>query len=222
MSASSPFGSSPAPASNKIKPKQSKTAPKKRKAPVIAADEGPRRRSGRIAGLEADGDALKAKVEEEEKEREILRVVNRKERGKVMDVGKMVEDTPEDEIKDMVGTFFFYKIIISLQLLTTVKQERYLQSIAELSNPRTYPAETVSAREAYADSDTVPSEVQRLKDAFKDMSLKGNTKVTSERVFSMCVHPEKTKTLVLVGDKYGQLGMYVFFFFFWHLRVEDG
>lgn len=113
MSASSPFGSSPAPASsNKTKPKlkQSKTAPKKRKAPVIAADEGPRRRSGRIAGLEADGDALKAKVEEEEKEREILRVVNRKERGKVMDVGKMVEDTPEDEIKDMVGTFFFTKL----------------------------------------------------------------------------------------------------------------
>lgn len=70
----------------------------------------------------------------------------------------------------------------------------------------------MSAQEAYADSDTVPSEVQRLKDAFKDMSLKGNTKVTSERVFSMCVHPEKTKTLVLVGDKYGQLGMYVFFF----------
>lgn len=70
---------------------------------MIAADEGPRRRSGRIAGLEADGDAFKAKVEEEEKEREILRVVSRKEREQVMDVGKMVEDTPEDEIKDMVG-----------------------------------------------------------------------------------------------------------------------
>lgn len=185
--ASSPFGSSPAPTSNKTKPKP-KPAPKKRKAAaVIAVDEGPRRRSGRIAGLEADGDAFKAKVEEEEKEREILRVVSRKEREKVMDVGKMVEDTPEDEIKDM---------------------EKYLQSIAELSNPRTYPAGTVSAREAYADSDTVPSEVQRLKDAFKDMSLKGNTKVTNERVFSMCVHPEKTKTLVLVGDKYGQLGIW--------------
>ncbi|OXH27256.1 WD repeat-containing protein [Cryptococcus neoformans] len=187
---SSPFGSSPAPTSNKTKkPKQPKpAAPKKRKAAVVAADEGPRRRSGRIAGLEADGDAFKAKVEEEEKEREILRVVSRKEREQVMDVGKMVEDTLEDEIKDM---------------------EKYLQSIAELSNPRTYPAETVSAHEAYADSDTaVPLEVQRLKDAFKDMSLKGNTKVTNERVFSMCVHPEKTKTLVLVGDKYGQLGIW--------------
>lgn len=72
---------------------------------MIAVDEGPRRRSGRIAGLEADGDAFKAKVEEEEKEREILRVVSRKEREKVMDVGKMVEDTPEDEIRDMVCTF---------------------------------------------------------------------------------------------------------------------
>lgn len=74
---------------------------------MIAADEGPRRRSGRIAGLEADGDAFKAKVEEEEKEREILRVVSRKEREQVMDVGKMVEDTPEDEIKDMVGGVAF-------------------------------------------------------------------------------------------------------------------
>lgn len=115
LSASSPFGSSPAPASNKTKPKP-KTAPKKRKAPVIAADEGPRRRSGRIAGLEADGDALKAKVEEEEKEREILRVVNRKERGKVMDVGEMVEDTPEDEIKDMVGTLQNYLFVTTHQL----------------------------------------------------------------------------------------------------------
>lgn len=77
---------------------------------MVAADEGPRRRSGRIAGLEADGDAFKAKVEEEEKEREILRVVSRKEREQVMDVGKMVEDTLEDEIKDMVGgvPFFFF------------------------------------------------------------------------------------------------------------------
>lgn len=82
---------------------------------MIAADEGPRRRSGRIAGLEADGDAFKAKVEEEEKEREILRVVSRKEREQVMDVGKMVEDTLEDEIKDMVGgvPFFFVYIITS-------------------------------------------------------------------------------------------------------------
>jgi hypothetical protein len=39
------------------------------------------------------------------------------------------------------------------------------------------------------------------------MTLRANTKVTSERVFSMVVHPEKRKSLVLVGDKYGQLGM---------------
>lgn len=88
---------------------------------MIAADEGPRRRSGRIAGLEADGDAFKAKVEEEEKEREILRVVSRKEREQVMDVGKMVEDTPEDEIKDMVGGVAFCLIITS-------KETRYQQA----------------------------------------------------------------------------------------------
>lgn len=46
-----------------------------------------------------------------------------------------------------------------------------------------------------------------MKSAFKGMSLRANAKVTSERVFSMIVHPEPTKTVVLVGDKYGQLGM---------------
>lgn len=91
---------------------------------MIAADEGPRRRSGRIAGLEADGDAFKAKVEEEEKEREILRVVSRKEREQVMDVGKMVEDTPEDEIKDMVGGVPFLLFVY----IITSKETRYQQA----------------------------------------------------------------------------------------------
>lgn len=44
------------------------------------------------------------------------------------------------------------------------------------------------------------------------MELRGNAKVTNDRVFSMVVHPDKRKDLVFVGDKYGSLGMYVFFY----------
>jgi len=51
--------------------------------------------------------------------------------------------------------------------------------------------------------------VTRLKDQFKDMELRGNAKVTNDRVFSMAVHPSPTKDLVFVGDKYGSVGMYV-------------
>jgi len=47
----------------------------------------------------------------------------------------------------------------------------------------------------------------RLKDQFKDMELRGNAKVTNDRVFSMVVHPDKSKDLLFVGDKYGSLGM---------------
>ncbi|WVR00348.1 hypothetical protein IAU59_007491 [Kwoniella sp. CBS 9459] len=175
--------SRPSSTASRAKPKPN---PKKRKAFEVI-DEGPRRRSGRLAGLEADGEALKVKLEEEEKEREVLRIVSRKERDRVMDIGKMVEDAPEAEIKDL---------------------EKYLSAIAISPAPRKFPSTATSAKEAYADNDSVPTEVQRLKFAFKNMELKANAKVTSERVFSMIVHPERTKNLVFVGDKYGQLGVW--------------
>lgn len=61
-------------------------------------------------------------------------------------------------------------------------------------------------------------ELTRLKDQFKDMELRGNAKVTNDRVFSMVVHPDASKDLVFVGDKYGSLGMYVGFrWFSWML-----
>ncbi|WWD19513.1 hypothetical protein CI109_103974 [Kwoniella shandongensis] len=185
-----PSGSSKIPfarASPKPKAKPSSSSNKRKAHTVVAADDGPRRRSGRLAGLEADGETLRVKLEEEEKEREILRVVNRKERERVMEVGKMVEDGDKDEIDDL---------------------ERYFRSISLLSNPRTYPTTSNSSKESYAEPDSVPVEVQRLKDAFKGMTLKANAKVTNDRVFSMVVHPERTKSLVLVGDKYGQLGIW--------------
>ncbi|WVR07792.1 hypothetical protein IAU60_004835 [Kwoniella sp. DSM 27419] len=184
-----PTGSSKIPFA-RASPKPSRAAkPTKRKATPTVADDGPRRRSGRLAGLEADGEALKVKLEEEEKEREVLRIVSRKERERVMDVGKMVEDAEDGEIRDL---------------------ESYLKEVSLRDNPRQLPDPTSSAQECYADTDpaTVSAEVQRLKSAFKNMELKANAKVTGDRVFSMLVHPEPTKTLVLVGDKYGQLGIW--------------
>ena len=78
-----------------------------------------------------------------------------------------------------------------------------------MSNPRRFPEASTSAVEAYAEKDTLPAEVERLKSAFKGMTLRANAKVTADRVFSMVVHPERNKTLVMAGDKQGILGMYV-------------
>ncbi|WVQ84906.1 hypothetical protein IAT38_007069 [Cryptococcus sp. DSM 104549] len=178
-------GSSPAPASDRSKSKPKPSS--KRKAPAPPSGEGPRRRSGRIAGLEADGETLRKIQEEDARAVEVQRVVNRKEREKVMDVAKMSEDATDEENKDM---------------------EKFLSSMAETPVPRPYPSEATTAKEAYADKETASVELQRLKGAFTNMSLKANTKVTNERVFSMTVHPEKKKTLVFVGDKYGQLGIW--------------
>lgn len=72
-------------------------------------------------------------------------------------------------------------------------------------NPRSYPADSSAT---YADSDTPSAALASLKAAFKGVSLKANVKITPERVFSMAVHPEKTKDLVFVGDKRGMLGIW--------------
>jgi hypothetical protein len=169
------------------KPKPApRKATKKRAAETVL--EGPRRRSGRIAGLEADGPALAARAEEEARVVEAQRVISRKLREQVMPLATMVEEdeTPAELVPEL---------------------EALLKDVAEKPVPRVYPAASTGAKEAYADSDTAPAEVARLKAAFSNMTLRANTKVTSERVFSMVVHPEKRKSLVLVGDKYGQLGM---------------
>ena len=82
-------GRAPAPIA---KPKASTT--KKRKAAVVH-DEGPRRRSGRLAGIEATVEEVAKREEEEEKEREVLRVINKRIRDQEMTVGEMMdEDSP--------------------------------------------------------------------------------------------------------------------------------
>lgn len=50
--------------------------------------------------------------------------------------------------------------------------------------------------------------VAELRQKFSSMAIKKYAKVTSDRVFSMVIHPDPTKTLVFVGDKTGQLGIW--------------
>jgi hypothetical protein len=75
----------------------------KRKAPAVKADEGPRRRSGRLAGIEATAEEIQKREEAEEVEREIIRVVNRKIRDQVMDLDKMVEDSSPNTAEELVS-----------------------------------------------------------------------------------------------------------------------
>lgn len=78
------------------------SAPKKRKAPIVH-EEGPRRRSGRLAGIEATAEEVAKRDEEDEKEREVLRVMNKKIRDQVMSVESMVEDSSPCTARELVG-----------------------------------------------------------------------------------------------------------------------
>lgn len=75
---------------------------KKRKSTPAPVDREPRRRSGRLAGLEASAEEVQVKLEEEEKEREALRVVNRRVREVEMSLGEMVD---EGDVGVLVGPF---------------------------------------------------------------------------------------------------------------------
>ena len=59
--------------------------------------------ASRIAGIEATSEQLEERAKEEEKEREIIRIVNRKTRDQVMELEKMVEEASEAEARDLVG-----------------------------------------------------------------------------------------------------------------------
>lgn len=82
-----------------------------------------------------------------------------------------------------------------------------MKDVAGRPNPRRFPAASTSGSEAYAEKEGLSTEVERLRAEFKGMTLRANAKVTTDRVFSMCVHPERSKTLVFAGDKQGLLGM---------------
>ncbi|BEI90683.1 uncharacterized protein CcaverHIS019_0307530 [Cutaneotrichosporon cavernicola] len=187
-------------------PKPKPAATRKRKAPPAKVEREPRRRSGRIAGLEADGYEAALKQAVEEKAVEEARVRDRRPRRQMMPIAEMhEEDLPpvkaEDESEEA-------KVERAREEERAKELEAFLTDIAEKKAARTFPSMKDSAHDAYADADALPAEVARLKDAFKGMVLSANAKVTTERVFSMVVHPEPTKNLVLVGDKYGQLGIW--------------
>lgn len=84
-----------------------------------------------------------------------------------------------------------------------------MEAFSQGEIPRQLPDEWTSATDAYADLEPKKQadEVTRLKEQFKNMELRGNAKVTNDRVFSMVVHPDNMRDLVFVGDKYGCLGM---------------
>ena len=102
-----PVASSTTSKSKLAKPSSSTPAKKRKQPPAkTKIDDGPRRRSGRLAGLEATAEEVAKKEEEDEKEREILRVINKKTRDQVMDLQAMVDDSSPSEAGELVSVFF--------------------------------------------------------------------------------------------------------------------
>lgn len=143
------------------------------------------RKSSRILGLTATSEEDLKKVQQAAEEEKIALAEERREakkaRGKQMKLEAMIDDKKyesEESIAKLNETFAV---------------------VSKASNRRVIPE---------AGSDRAgDKEDERLKEKFQGVRLKAYAKVTNERVYSMVVHPEPTKSLVFVGDKRGQLGM---------------
>lgn len=72
----------------------------------MKVEEGPRRRSGRLLGMEATEEVLQERAIEEEKKMEEIRIINRKTRDQVMKLGDMLEDAEEGEKESLVSYLF--------------------------------------------------------------------------------------------------------------------
>ena len=58
------------------------------------------------------------------------------------------------------------------------------------------------------DRDQKDPAIAELKALLSKMVIRSRAKVTQDRVYSMAYHPERTKDLIFVGDKHGQLGIW--------------
>ncbi|KAL7415987.1 WD40-repeat-containing domain protein [Mrakia frigida] len=160
---------------------------KKRKSiPSVKSEAGPRRSSSRLLGLEADSEVVKRKAEEDA----AIAYVERKQALKARHEPYSLHNLPEP--------------ISDLASLSSA-----LASTSSSSNPKPFDTATSTADEDdEAGKAGNRAEVFKLKEQFDGLVIRSQARVTEERVFSMTVHPEKTKTLVFVGDKYGQLGIW--------------
>ncbi|KAG7530503.1 hypothetical protein FFLO_04993 [Filobasidium floriforme] len=184
--------SSSTPASKRKAPANGKHEPTKKKAKIVAPP--PARLSMRLRGQQAKTEEDVQAIEEFnanlEKENQRNRYLAKKIRKPVMELGEMV-DEEEDE-----------KDVNKIKDLQTVFHDLSLKDFPRPSGMnRDYDdLEPASAAAQAADLS--------LRQLYGKVRYIDEVKATAGRSYSLIVHPEKTKCLVISGDKRGQLGIW--------------
>ncbi|EPQ31927.1 uncharacterized protein PFL1_00126 [Pseudozyma flocculosa PF-1] len=174
----------PAPGSAKPRAKRSGATPTKReKAPTRVQ---PSRSSARLAGHEADSEAVKRKYEKEAEEARI-----EAERAKRARHG-------QHDLATMTGGELEAQQIKALE-----------DTLAGLASNMAKAAELVDVGdEKKQRSDAKSAPRSELEAVLNRMKLRSAAKVTQRRVYSMAYHPTTDKDLVFVGDKEGSIGIW--------------
>lgn len=172
------------------------TKPKKATTPRKKADATPTRimpsrSSARLAGHEADSEALKRKYEQEAEEAR-----------KVAEAAKRARHQPFD-LSGMTGGELEQEAILALEA-TLQGLASNAASAAELVDIK----DEKKRRSANKEDPEQSAERRELEEILNKMTLKSAAKVTPKRVYSMAYHPSLDKDLVFVGDKEGCIGVW--------------
>lgn len=172
----------PAPKSSKSSASHKKKGPVKR---VKVDDAGPRRTSSRLQGLTADSEVAKRKAEHEYvATQEFARAKRQRHSGELslsdVVVGGRKWDESENFLVDIV-------------------------SRGAIPNERTFGDSEVR--------ETTDKELRSLREQMSGLELydgfePNRIKITPERIYSLGFHPTTDKSLVLAGDKLGNLGIF--------------
>lgn len=169
-----------------------KLATSKNKADTTPTRVLPKRSSARLAGHEADSDALKRKYEQEAHDAR-----------QAAEAAKRARHQPFD-LSGMTGGELEQDAILALEA-TLHALASNAASAAELVDTN-----QLSKQPSANASDATEHSAERneLQDVLNRMTLKSVAKVTPRRVYSMAYHPATDKDLVFVGDKEGSIGIW--------------
>ncbi|KAJ9107818.1 hypothetical protein QFC19_002724 [Naganishia cerealis] len=154
------------------------------------------RRSTRLMGLKPESDEAVAHLAEQaeraKKELEILRHAERRVRKEVMTLEELVAEEEWNGDNERTGD----------------ELNSLLASVASTHTARPISSLAYSDPDAYATPAHLTAADTALRQTYRSSTFLRTARVTSERAYSLTIHPDPTRILVFSGDKRGIVGVW--------------
>ncbi|KAF9520558.1 hypothetical protein BS47DRAFT_1387175 [Hydnum rufescens UP504] len=174
--------------------------PKKKPEPKAETPSAPRRQSARLTHRYADPDETPEQREKRIADLEAKRKRDEEERLEALEQERAAKRPRHN---DLDLTVLAESEELSNEEIQSLRNT--LEVVCREPHPRAVGKDSPSSPPDKEQKDHAIAELRAL---LSKMVIRSRAKVTQDRVYSMAYHPERTKDLVFVGDKHGQLGIW--------------